>query len=515
MRAALVRKIGACLVAVSLIAGLGSCVHMFTKGGGAYREADKAFNQGDYAAAVESALSALGQNPQFKDAETLLQKAWGEGRARYSALVKELAPSNSASDYERLVAVYDADIRMNAAAAKAERADLKPNAASLKAPRDAAFKRLLDLHYQEGSALLAQGAREAGKAAYGHFERLQALSPDFKDSAAKLARAKELGMTRLAVIVAPEANPNALGYSIKAANVSFADDSDLLRSYVQDQLKSALPSDFLRILSLAKLPAQNRGDLASAKRTAIAGGANLLVFVQPRSSIRLSQVVVRAEHPYGWTSSKAEIALIATSSLGFEVVDLESDRSLAQGNEALDSRSSFIITIVNAMEPKSLKLADTPAPRVYSVNVLPRFATFADAMNAATKAAQGENTYEASQAPWNLLAASAQPLSKENYASFQDLVRAFDGADFRIFDLVEFSDPAKPDERRYMPLYTGANWDEKIAKKVKLTGIENSLISGFANLNSTSEYYVRTYYVNTLMPGQAELIGKKVAATLK
>ncbi|POR04030.1 hypothetical protein AU468_04235 [Alkalispirochaeta sphaeroplastigenens] len=189
---------------------LGSCAHMFTKGGGAFRAGDRAFEQGKYAEAVEHALNALESNPDFEEARDLLGKAFRTGTTTYESTIAQKKASSEPFRWDGIWKVYATLEEMHRAVAASPYSkafDVKSYAEPLAEAREAAATE----RYAAGVEALGAGGFRNARIAVEHFTKAAEAIPGYQDLNDQMAQAREQAVSRVVVT----ANSDAYGELLK------------------------------------------------------------------------------------------------------------------------------------------------------------------------------------------------------------------------------------------------------------------------------------------------------------
>ncbi|WP_143559170.1 hypothetical protein [Alkalispirochaeta americana] len=183
---------------------------MFTKGGGAFRAGDRAFEQGKYAEAVDHALNALETNPDFEEARELLGKAFRTGTTTYEGSIAQKKASSEPFRWDEIWKIYATLEKMHQAVAASPYSnafDTKSYAEPLAEARETAAAE----RYAAGVEALGKGGFGNARIAIEHFEKAAEAIPGYQDLNDQMAQAREQAVSRVVVT----ANSDALGELLK------------------------------------------------------------------------------------------------------------------------------------------------------------------------------------------------------------------------------------------------------------------------------------------------------------
>lgn len=152
-------------------------------GRAAFNQATQSYQSGDYEGAVRSAVQALKEKPDYKEATTLLKdsapKAFEKRKSIAESCEAEGKWDDAVSEYDRLSDLQDLVTTVNK--------DI-PSIDIAKA-HQAARNNAAEDHYQKAVRLMDSGMVEQ---AIDEFKQSQAFVPDYKDSDKNISKGKEV-----------------------------------------------------------------------------------------------------------------------------------------------------------------------------------------------------------------------------------------------------------------------------------------------------------------------------------
>ncbi|MEM6642431.1 MAG: hypothetical protein AAF616_05595 [Bacteroidota bacterium] len=151
----------------------------------------KQFEQGNYEAAVNKAVNRLRDSPGNRKAKETLKKAYPLASKVHMTRIKQLKNSNEdfkwdhiTTSYASLNGLYDQITRCPACLS------LLPKVKNYRSEYNNAAKLAAEERYQAGLEDLSQGDRISAKSAFHHFQRVQSLQRNYKDTPQKLEEAR-------------------------------------------------------------------------------------------------------------------------------------------------------------------------------------------------------------------------------------------------------------------------------------------------------------------------------------
>ncbi|SNS49402.1 hypothetical protein SAMN05421640_0383 [Ekhidna lutea] len=173
----------------------------------------KLFEKGDYEAAVSTAVNRLQKSPGNKKARSTLKKAYPMAQKVHLNRIKQLKSSQDrfkwdriASSYGRLNQMYDEIWRCPACM------EVFPKVENYRNEFNDAAVLAADERYDAGVLELAKGTRESAIDAYRHFQRVQELRPNYKDTPQKLEESKYYATLKVVIDQIP-VHSRSLGLS--------------------------------------------------------------------------------------------------------------------------------------------------------------------------------------------------------------------------------------------------------------------------------------------------------------
>lgn len=160
----------------------------------------KQLEKGNYNASIEQAINRLKKSPNNKKAKATLKDAYVLSREVQTKNINRLKSSNEqfkwdkiADSYDQLTRIYDAVWKCPACI------KVLPNIKSFRNEFNEASNLAASERYAAGMEELAKGTRQAGKLAFRHFERVQYLKLNYKDTHRKIVEARDLATLKVLV----------------------------------------------------------------------------------------------------------------------------------------------------------------------------------------------------------------------------------------------------------------------------------------------------------------------------
>jgi len=202
------------------------------------KSAKKAYQSGDYEAAMMMALDKLKSSPRNKKAIQTVQKAYPAMMDYYEGRIERMRLSNDPlkwdkilDDYRSMNNVYE-EIQRTPAAKR-----LLPQARYFTDEYHEALERTLEIRYEMGEKELNEGSRESAMRAYDHFYRVQELRSDYREVRDRLEEAR--AMATIFVDIAP----------LKIDSKRYTLSSDFFMNRVQEYLRERPVSPFIQFLT--------------------------------------------------------------------------------------------------------------------------------------------------------------------------------------------------------------------------------------------------------------------------
>ncbi|WP_425389846.1 hypothetical protein [Ekhidna sp.] len=173
----------------------------------------KQFEKGNYEASVSTAVNRLQKSPGNKKARETLKKAYPMAQKVNLNRIKRLKSSQDrfkwdmiTSSYARLNQMYEQIWRCPACL------EILPNVQNYRSEFEQAAVLAADERYDAGIEELQKGTREAAIDAYGHFQRVQQLRPNYKDTPQKIEEARYYATLKVVIDQIP-VHSRSLGLS--------------------------------------------------------------------------------------------------------------------------------------------------------------------------------------------------------------------------------------------------------------------------------------------------------------
>lgn len=173
----------------------------------------KQFEKGNYETSVSTAINRLQKSPGNKKASETLRKAYPLAQNLHLTRIKQLKASQDrfkwdqiASSYSRLNLMYDEVWRCPSCL------EVLPKIKNYRNEFEEASVLAADERYDAGVEELAKGDRASAIEAYRHFQRVQELRPNYKDTPQKLEESKFYATLKVVVDQIP-VHSRSLGLS--------------------------------------------------------------------------------------------------------------------------------------------------------------------------------------------------------------------------------------------------------------------------------------------------------------
>lgn len=327
------------LLATAAVLLFSSCGTLFTKGGGDYREGERAYKNGNYALAVEKALAAVAVNSEFPEAEDLLNRAATNGPKLYLSRIEELKSSGNplawgdvAALYEELNKIYD---YLNGAG-KAEAFGARRFNDELEEAKQTAAEN----YYIAGVEELNKGDFRSARTAVGHFRAVSRFAADYKDSAELLKKATEAATAVIAI------HQNGA--------------SDTLLEGIKKELSArGVNAQFTRYLFNSNLGTGEGASYSEVLGAAKAQGADYVIYL----NTSFSGEVTPAIHEKGisldsgnFTGNKSTYGYTQEMAVDLQVMDLVEGQRLLEEMVRVENGDSFSIYSIHPTEKRDLNL---------------------------------------------------------------------------------------------------------------------------------------------------------------
>lgn len=173
----------------------------------------KQFEKGNYETSVSTAINRLQKSPGNKKASETLRKAYPLAQNLHLTRVKQLSASQDrfkwdqiATSYSRLNQMYDEIWRCPSCL------EVLPKAKNYRNEYEAVANKAADERYNAGIEELNKGNRESAILAYRHFQRVQQLKANYKDTPQKLEESKYYATLKVVIDQIP-VHSRSLGLS--------------------------------------------------------------------------------------------------------------------------------------------------------------------------------------------------------------------------------------------------------------------------------------------------------------
>lgn len=173
----------------------------------------KQFEKGNYESAVYQAVSRLRSSPNNKKAKETLRKAYPLAEKTHLTKIKQLKATNEtfkwdqiAASYNQLNSMYDEVTRCPACM------EVLPRIKNFRSEYNDAAGLAAEERYVAGNLELNKGDRESARRAFYHFQRVEELQSNYKDTPRKLEEARNLATLHVLVDQIP-VHSRALGLS--------------------------------------------------------------------------------------------------------------------------------------------------------------------------------------------------------------------------------------------------------------------------------------------------------------
>jgi hypothetical protein len=160
----------------------------------------KQLAKGNYEASIELAVNRLRNSPGNRRAEEALKEAYTLVKRMHLGKIDQLKVSTEPFKWDQIASSYD---ELNRIYENVERcpACMKalPKITSYRNEFNEAAMLAADERYDAGIMELAKGTRESAILAYRHFERVDYLKPNYRDTQEKMFEARDLATIRVLV----------------------------------------------------------------------------------------------------------------------------------------------------------------------------------------------------------------------------------------------------------------------------------------------------------------------------
>lgn len=160
----------------------------------------KQLEKGNYSASIDQSINRLKKSPNNKKAKATLKDAYALSKQVNLKNVNQLKASNERFKYDKIADSYDQLARIYDAVWKCPACvKVLPNIKSYRNDFNQASNLAANERYSAGVEELNKGTRESGKLAFRHFERVQYLQHNFKDTHRKIVDARDLATLKVLV----------------------------------------------------------------------------------------------------------------------------------------------------------------------------------------------------------------------------------------------------------------------------------------------------------------------------
>lgn len=173
----------------------------------------KQFEKGNYEASISTAVNRLQKSPGNKKATETLQRAYPLAKKLHLTRIEQLKVSQDrfkwdqiATSYSNLNKMYEEIWRCPACI------EVLPGVKNYRSEYEISANRAADERYDAGLEELAKGDRESAILAYRHFQRVQQLKPNHRDTPRKLEESKYAATLKVVVDQIP-VHSRSLGLS--------------------------------------------------------------------------------------------------------------------------------------------------------------------------------------------------------------------------------------------------------------------------------------------------------------
>ncbi len=396
---------------------LGSCAHLFTKGGSDYRAGDRAFNAEKYDEAVIHALQALDVNPEFEDAKALLDKAFKTGTSAYESIITQKKATSEPFRWDDIWKAYASLDKMHRAVAASPYSgeySTKPYAAPLGEAREKAAAE----RYAAGVETLGKGGFRNARKALNHFAKADEAVPGYQDLNAQVAKARKQAVSKVVI----------------AANGGRF-----------QELRSAVKQNLEKQESMAAFDTARATLTLSRAKSSYSASHDFLIYLDVSTQSEKTGPESN-EGPLvsgGKATLNTTVGYQKTYTVSAQLIDLGSGRQVASKTYRNSTSDSIDFSWMGWERKEELNLASYGGKLHY--NLIDMTAAQYQAMDPLIRKAMG-------------LVLNKTPQDIKGETTFAGLKRNFNGA-FVIRGAEAIAHPRPDGQTGYQPIYT-SNWSE-------------------------------------------------------
>jgi hypothetical protein len=173
------------------------------------KSASKAYEQGDYANAVERSIKKLQKNPGDREARELLQSSYQFAVEKHEEQVRILSNSSSDRKWEQMLNEYNSLQRLYNMIRPYPTASAAVHARDYSSYIETYRGKAADVHFDKGLKWLDEGTRLAAREAYQEFRSALYFKPDDINTQKQMQLAYESALVRVVVLPIDAINGNS------------------------------------------------------------------------------------------------------------------------------------------------------------------------------------------------------------------------------------------------------------------------------------------------------------------
>ena len=426
----------------------------------AFEQAGNALAQGDYATAIEKSLISIEKGKDIPEAETVLKNAWQRANSEWEAQIATYEKASSPEELSKVIPVYTKLINLHKMVAVAGRSDLNPSADTLQERANQTNLLIADLYVDQALATLELGGRENAKKAVLQFTIAKKLNPEYYGIDYLIEKATKQATIKVFVFPGPDSNYSFNTMMMVPAVEKLFDDLDFVEVVVP-------PQHYIASI----------GDDHDAKNFARGHGADLMVHFELATSMKLSAhedirpISSKVTEASDWQVGKSYMLASGTSEIKYIVVDLETEKNIAEGSFVVKDSTDFgfsVSSIRATGNKEKIQFSGMDSARVMLINPLTegeKLISLANQLKSFEKVNMPNHGFETG------ISTVGDPISGaldfSVYKSPADLAnyKNFNGHTFFLFDAIKYVsytfDDGKKDER-YRVIYNGGRFKEGI-----------------------------------------------------
>lgn len=195
------------LCIAQILVGCATLTRVFTPYGKLEKTARDHYAAGRYDTAVFDCAKSLKLNPEYEEAQILIQDAFRAASNAHERKIKTLKSSLAKFKWDDIVSHYNSLVRINETIMglptlrnKETKEVIKFELTDYTADLADAKKNAAEVHYQEGLRLSKKEGIDIQKQAAKEFKKAMSFSPGYKDAEALYEKSRRAGIKRMAII---------------------------------------------------------------------------------------------------------------------------------------------------------------------------------------------------------------------------------------------------------------------------------------------------------------------------